>query len=380
MKKLLTFSAAVALAVTGLQPVHALEGGEEDPGNPRVVSLNGCTGFLYSPRIVLTAGHCDRASTALEPGLRTTWNLTNANSAKVIKFLQHPDYQYRQSGQVDLNDFGIAILDRPLAEVDEAKLVDEETLLAMAERGDKVLFTGYGLQSLEDREDSKVNPRAVLPRTAEFELIPRSEGLSRIAEYVARDSGLNSYPQDLVMVSQPLDGAQTCDGDSGSGYYLRDGSEFTYLGVTNWPLGIRNCYSTSPSDNWWQKDATVGIFPVYRGLDLIAEAEEFVAANPYEMKKPKNIVLPTFGSSLSSRVKARVKSYLDANPGVTKFICTSVRLRTTPRGESIANRARAKAVCEYAKSLDPTISTWYQSKLSTKRAAVGMQLVTIKFN
>ena len=385
MRKLLSALAALIMVLALAKPANALEGGSEDAENPRVVSLNGCTGFLYSPRIVLTAAHCEGAEVAMKPMLKTTPRPNSTNSAEIIKFIQHEDYQYRANGWPDMNDFAVAILDRPLADISEAKLVDELTLLKMAETRAEVFFTGYGLQSLKDREDSKVNPRYVYPRTTQFNLIPRAEGLKRIQEMVSYTDGLDGYPNDLIMVDQPYGGPQTCDGDSGSGYYLRDGDEFTYLGVTHWPLGGRNCYTDDLLGGWYKGDATVGMFPVYRGLHMISEAQEFIAANPSKLGipavgKPKNYVLPSFPSTLSSTVKARVKNYLESNRGVTKFICTSVRFSNTPRSTSIAMRVKAKAVCEYAKSLRPNLSIWHQSKVTTKSRAFGMQLVTLKFD
>lgn len=366
-------------------PASGLEGGTEDIDNPRVVSLDGCTGFLYSPRIVLTAGHCSQAKRALEPGLRTTWNQTNTNSAKVIKFIQHPGFVARSEGNPEVNDFGVAILERPLAYVPEAKLIDEDTLLAMAENRELVTFTGYGLQSYQDRIKSQKDPRAVFPRTTEFELIPKAEGEARVAKMLQVDSWLKTYPEEMIMVNQPQLGAQTCDGDSGSGYYLRDGNSFTYLGVTNWPLGIRNCYVEDVSKGWYQGDATVGFFPVYRGLEVIAEAKAYVAANPVPgevqvTRQRYNFVLPRFFGAMTESVRERVQKYAVSNSEATKFVCTSVRLSSTPMKQAIAMRAQAKAVCDLAKTVNPDLKIWVQSKVSTKRSAVGMQLVTIKFD
>jgi hypothetical protein len=39
-------------------PAHAIRNGTADPGDPAVVALDGCTGTLIAPNVVLTAAHC----------------------------------------------------------------------------------------------------------------------------------------------------------------------------------------------------------------------------------------------------------------------------------------------------------------------------------
>lgn len=385
MKRVLSILFAITCVVAGLTPATAMERATPDEGNPRVVYIGGCTGFLYSPRIVLTAAHClywgdkDANLRVVSPGKRIPSRLTNSNSVGVVKRIPHPEYRDRVFGEGSrTNDFAVLVLEKPLAQVSTAKLASEEAFVAMAEARAEVIQTGYGLQSVADRESK--NPREVVPMTGKFNLVPKQEALRRIQEFVDWADYVNSYPENLVMVSQPFGGPQLCDGDSGSGFYQREGDEFTYLGVLQGPLGITNCRYENPQDYEWGKDAIVGIFPVHRGLDLIAQAEKFVAQNPVVEKKAKNLVLPAFGSSLTETVKARIRTYVEGASGATKFVCTSVRLSTTSRTQSIAMRAKAKAVCDYAKRINPSLSTWVQSKASTKQSAVGMQLITIKFD
>ena len=72
--------------------------------------------------------------------------------------------------------------------------------------------------------------------------------------------------------------------------------------------------------------------------------------------------LATFSSSattLNSTQRAQVKSAVEANPNAEKFICTGIRLMGRPIEDNITVRKRAKAACEYAKSLNPALSTWF---------------------
>lgn len=386
MRKLLALLAAFALTGSFVVPAAALEGGSEDPGNPRVVSLNGCTGFLYSPQIVLTAAHCltrngeEYSIGVLKPGLETPVQFTGSNVVRAVKTFAHPDYIDRVGNTAaHVNDFGVLVLEKPLAQVSKAKLITEEEAIALSNSKSEVYFTGYGLQSYQDRIDSQTNPRTVLPRTTKFPLVPVADIQARVARHLTWDSSLRSYPDNVLAVSQPQDGPQTCDGDSGSGYYLRDGDAFTYFGVAAWPLGITNCYggeSGTPDGS----DATVGIFPVYLGLETIAAAEAYLASI-----QPKWSVyqktLSAFSSSatgLTSQQKAQVEAAVKANPNADKFICTGIRYYSQPMSVNIMVRKRAKAACEYAKQLNPNLSTWYQNKPTKARSYAGKVLLTIK--
>ena len=386
MRRLFALLAGIALTGTFVVPAVALEGGSEDPGNPRVVSLNGCTGFLYSPQIVLTAGHCltrngkEYSIGVLKPGLETPAQFTGNNVVRAIKTFAHPDYVDRVGNEAaHENDFGVLVLEKPLAQVTKAKLLTEDEAIALSNSKAEVYFTGYGLQSYEDRINSQTNPRTVLPRTTKFPLIPIAEIQPRVSRHLSWDSNLRSYPDNVLAVSQPQQGPQTCDGDSGSGYYLRDGDEFTYFGVAAWPLGITNCYggdSGTPDGS----DATVGVFPVYLGLATIAAAEEYLASIQPKWSVSQK-TLSAFGSSatgLTNQQKAQVRAAVEANPDADKFICTGIRYYSQPMSVNIMVRKRAKAACEYAKQLNPNLSTWFQNKPTQARSYAGKVLLTIK--
>ena len=91
--------------------------------------------------------------------------------------------------------------------------------------------------------------------------------------------------------------------------------------------------------------------------------------------------LATFSSSatgLTSQQKAQVKATVEANPDAEKFICTGIRYYSQPMSVNIMVRKRAKAACDYAKQLNPALSTWYQNKPTQARSYAGKVLLTVK--
>jgi len=91
--------------------------------------------------------------------------------------------------------------------------------------------------------------------------------------------------------------------------------------------------------------------------------------------------LATFSSTattLTGQQKAQVKAAVEANPDAEKFICTGIRYFSQPMSVNIMVRKRAKAACEYAKQLNPELSTWYQNKPTQARSYAGKVLLTVK--
>lgn len=95
----------------------------------------------------------------------------------------------------------------------------------------------------------------------------------------------------------------------------------------------------------------------------------------------KSALLPQFAAR-SSRMTATqqnsVNRLLILNGWATKFICTGVVARNASSAERSLARLRAKAACDYAKRLNPSLSTFFQTKVSTSRNSIGRVLVTIK--
>lgn len=83
-------------------------------------------------------------------------------------------------------------------------------------------------------------------------------------------------------------------------------------------------------------------------------------------------------TTLTSQQKDQVKAAVEANPDAEKFICTGIRYFSQPMSVNIMVRKRAKAACEYAKQLNPELSTWYQNKPTQAKSYAGKVLLTVK--
>ena len=83
-------------------------------------------------------------------------------------------------------------------------------------------------------------------------------------------------------------------------------------------------------------------------------------------------------TGLTSQQMSQVKAAVEANPNAEKFICTGIRYYSQPMSVNIMVRKRAKAACDYAKELNPSLSTWYQNKPTQARSYAGKVLLTIK--
>ena len=76
-------------------------------------------------------------------------------------------------------------------------------------------------------------------------------------------------------------------------------------------------------------------------------------------------------TALSSVQKAQIRATIEKTPDAEKFICTGIRYFDQPMSVNIMVRKRAKEACEYAKQLNPKLSTWYQNKPTQARSYAG---------
>lgn len=303
MKRAKTLVLSLVLVLGATQPALASYRGTPDNTNDRIVPLmsrvddlnaNG-SGFLYSSRIVLTSGHTAFAFSngkrvEFQPTLAVGKPNTNIKSigqgVKVIMRISAPGYLPNNSP--DLHDFSVLILEKDLIRVEPAQLLTPEIELEILESRAEVKLHGYG-----NTVDLCAEGEAVPCRTNRFKVsdVPRS--------IVANLHPAEDFP-DLVgyEVSKRLAGqllffspgkSSMCGGDSGGSMTTIYKDKLLYLANIGTADRIYAC-GQSPSF-----DGRGGINysqPIYQYLDLIKEAEAFVAK---QIANEKSATTPSKG-------------------------------------------------------------------------------------
>ena len=119
--------------------------------------------------------------------------------------------------------------------------------------------------------------------------------------------------------------------------------------------------------------------PLYAEVVATQDGPHLVPTKPaFEVEQKTLAKFSSAATSLTSLQKSQIKAAVEATPNATKFICTGIRYVSQPLSENIKVRKRAKAACEYAKELNPSLSTWFQNKPTEARSYAGKVLLTIK--
>jgi M6 family metalloprotease-like protein len=111
---------------------------------------------------------------------------------------------------------------------------------------------------------------------------------------------------------------------------------------------------------------------------VVGFATPAVSATKYTTNQRTLSAFTFSATGLTNLQRAQVKAAVEANPNAEKFICTGIRFVSQPMSENIKMRKRAKAACDYAKQLNPKLSTFFQNKPTNARSYAGKVLLTIK--
>jgi secreted trypsin-like serine protease len=285
-------------------PAHAIKDGVSAKDHPRIVALyfkgqsdwntplQTCTGFLYSPRIVLTAAHCVHnglkrpnkvplkpsmmwigAPGALTGTTAKRFNVEKIFSQKGFELNNNRVYSYK-------NDFAVMVLESPLSPVKEAKLATKEEIETYIAEGRMVTTGGYGGTSATDLNQGDPSRKAY-PMKASFKLIPFDTGMQSVQERM-RMWNRNYYQSDAVSFMRYEEGtAHPCNGDSGSGYFMESNGVFTYLGIT-WSAVHPLCEKGDPANMAKFKPSSgyvVAFRGIYLDLPLVKKAKDYLKAN-----------------------------------------------------------------------------------------------------
>lgn len=268
-------------------------GGSIDTSNDRIVPIftslrdgsAAFSGFLYSPRILFTAGHSP-LNAGNYVGMPNSKADGTGPKVKIVKKYLAPEYDAVKLTR----DFAIYVLEKDLAAVNPFPLISPEIEQQLIATNAKVKIHGYGLYNpalgcasgnfaicQDDLRRKSVDPRVV-------ELTAHSS--SEIKNLIGRDFRTEIKDHFLMFSGST---AGPCSGDSGGSITATYNGTNYYVGPT--PNGD-NVYACARGD----LNGARGIHfssQIFYHLDLLKEAEAYVAqlkasesTTPEEVTKP----------------------------------------------------------------------------------------------
>ena len=283
----------VALLLSAQSPAQAGLNAEIDLSNPRIVPMYNSdsqigirkgdqasySGFLYSSRIIFSAAHSEYTfdengnkvfskSPYLFAGRPNTKAGDYTGAVRVIQRYVAKNYR-SQNGILD--DFAVYVLEKDLITAQPVSLLTKDLELELINSGTPVMIHGYG-EYLD-----RCNSGEKLPCSPKHQktFFPRS--LTATLSTLAQAEKFVGYERPQLANHLTIINGKTgfgCGGDSGGSITATYNGIFTYLGTT--PNGM-NGYACGASTYY---DGIGGIqysSPVYKHLDIIQEAENFVA-------------------------------------------------------------------------------------------------------
>lgn len=266
-----------------IAPASAMENGNDAPTGGRAVPIIEaglglvCTGFLYSERIVLTAGHClineqtKQSYSQISIGAPGETYTSTSRKIRAVKSFSSPKWGWANEDNFNpTGEFGIYVLAQPFPVNGKALIATKEQIQSFLNNGTKISNIGYGRQSPSD-DYSGLPSRS--PKFGEFPLVPMetvNQELEGVWRYIGKRKNYNMQ----IHVLQVPGGPSTCSGDSGGPFFVMNGADYLYLGpISNGIGGIPNC-SGKP---WASPKMYLGSVAAYDYLDLVAQAEKYVA-------------------------------------------------------------------------------------------------------
>ncbi len=186
-------------------------------------SYEMCSAAVWKPRVLLTAAHCltDAGGSTAAAGSRIFVMPPGVNSplvyasgpvgaARVRVIGTYLGQQYLESSKLVVgNDIAAIVLDSDLSPSVFTRLADRTELEAWVKSSRETTIVGYGITSLTDTTPS-------IPRTGTFIL----------SEIQVDRRNTNGW----VTWSSPVNGVDTCPGDSGAPQFVSTGSKTLLIG------------------------------------------------------------------------------------------------------------------------------------------------------
>ena len=306
----------VTSIVMAISPASAVENGTLLAQDENAVYLldGSVNAFLYEPQIVFTSSH------GMDQWAKGDLFVNNSSGqkSKVDKILMSPGFKDRivtkesiAAGNSVLsrsNDFAILILKDPLPMTQKVDLIKNNELLDIIRNQDPVYSIGYSSYDNTRKKDQR-------PRQLEAKMIDK-ELARKIYETYYSVGHPNWGPKgstfeliDIQLVHSAATGSG-CDGDSGSGYFIKRGNTKVYLGPAGaHSVGIPNC---GQPGFWGDRGNAFAVEPVYKHLDLIKQAELIV--DQMNVKPVEPTVKPTPEPTATPKAgNKRAFRYIDRN-------------------------------------------------------------------
>jgi rRNA-processing protein FCF1 len=233
-----------------------------------------------------------------------------------------------------------------------------------------VEMVGYGLQNVAMRTDSQAR-NTMSPHKMKSVLVSGDD----LRKYYAAYPSWHQPNQTMLDFGIPNDATNgsVCDGDSGAGFFVEKNKVRYYLGaVGGSQAGITNC--NAPLGRFAPNGGMSGINPTHKFLDLIKEAEDFVAnekklvAAKLEEERVARELKAKQEAEEKARVEAELKAKLEAEVKIA--------------AETAAKEAADAAQLAATKKIQDSVKKLYVGKscpkLKSTKAVSGVKLICVK--
>ena len=297
--------------VMAISPASAVENGTLLTQDENAVYLldGSVNAFLYKPQIVFTSSH------GMDQWAKGELFVNNSSGqrSRVDKILMAPGFKDRLITKESIaagnsvlsrsNDFAILILKDPLPMTQRVDLIKNNELLDIIRNQEPVYSIGYSSYDNTRKKDQR--PRQLQAKMIDKELAKQIyETYYSVGHPNWGPKGSTFELLDIQLVHSASTGSG-CDGDSGSGYFIKRGTTKVYLGPAGaHSVGIPNC---GQPGFWGDKGNAFAIEPVYKHLDLIKQAELIVdqmnvkPVEPTVKPTPQPTATPKAGSKRAFR-------------------------------------------------------------------------------
>lgn len=271
-------------------PAHSMENAQDAINDGRTLPIitegpwKVCTGFLYSDRIVLTAGHClfdirnGEPHPKLYVGLPGKTYSKDAPKIPVETMFFSENWSFKGSNDLtDREDFGVLVLKESVYVVGSVTIATENQITKYFNNKTMISTIGYGRQSVTHEHND-----ITVPKYAEFPMASFSD-VEQELQGAWAFMGQKKYWGMKIHLLETPNGPSTCGGDSGSPFYVKEGNNFVYLGPLSWGIGGMPACTGS---GWKSNVMYIGSVAAYDYLNLIKQAEDYVGVKTI----PTNIV------------------------------------------------------------------------------------------